>query len=180
MSISYSTPAIVLKRKNYREADRIVTLYTKDLGKITVLAKGVRKTSSRNKGGLEPGTKSQCQLIKGKTFLIVAQVKILHSFVKGKLSLPRLTQTFQLLEIIDNLTAEDEANPELYEILTESLCRLEENGLKRSEMIGYISKILFVLGFGPPDNLNESALKNYIEELANKNLKTKDFLTNIY
>ncbi|MFH1792345.1 MAG: DNA repair protein RecO, partial [Patescibacteria group bacterium] len=50
---NYSTEAIILATKDYSEADRILVVYTKDFGKLSLIAKGVRKTTSKKRGHLE-------------------------------------------------------------------------------------------------------------------------------
>ena len=53
MRRTYKTEGIILKRINFGEADRILTSYTKHFGKISLLAKGVRKITSRKGGNIE-------------------------------------------------------------------------------------------------------------------------------
>lgn len=177
MSKSFNSEGIVLKRINYSDADRIVTIYTKKFGKVVAMAKGVRKTSSRKKGGLEPGTLSLCHFVRGRGMLLVTQTSIINSFSNSQSNLTSITQTFQILEIIDALTAEEESNDIVYSTLLESLNIMETNGTKKDKILENIKIILNALGFGPPENFNELDIKHYIEDLADKKLKSKNFLT---
>jgi DNA repair protein RecO (recombination protein O) len=177
MSRTFSSEGIVLKRMNFSEADRIVTIYTEKFGKITAIAKGARKLSSRKKGGLEPGTISKCFFARGKGMPIITQAEIVDNFSNANDTLTKMTQAFQVLEIVDSLTPDEEANEEVYVLLIESLRLLGENGSKKKELLDNIRKILKELGFGPPKNMSESDLKLYIEDLANRSLKAKKFLT---
>ncbi|MCA9348456.1 DNA repair protein RecO, partial [Candidatus Saccharibacteria bacterium] len=61
-----TTRAIILRRINYGEADRILTMLTSDFGKIRLIAKGVRKQKSRMAGGLELFGVSEINFIKGR------------------------------------------------------------------------------------------------------------------
>ncbi|MFC1653821.1 DNA repair protein RecO [Patescibacteria group bacterium] len=177
MSRSFNSEGIVLKRINYGDADRIVTFYTKKFGKITAIAKGSRKLSSRKKGGMEPGTESKCLYIRSKGMPIVTQSQVLSSFSKAQEDLTSVTQVFQVLEIIDLLTVDEEPNINTYNLLKNSLNLMQHNGSKKEKLIENIKKILESLGFGPPENFNELDIKHYIEDLASKKLKTKKFLT---
>ena len=177
MSKSFNSEGIVLKRINYSDADRIVTIYTKKFGKVVAMAKGVRKTSSRKKGGLEPGTLSLCHFVRGRGMLLVTQTSIINSFSNSQSDLVSITQTFQILEIIDALTVEEEPNHVVYNTLLESLSIMESNGSKKTRLLENIKTILNALGFGPPENFNELDIKHYIEDLADKKLKSKNFLT---
>jgi DNA repair protein RecO (recombination protein O) len=177
MSQSFNSEGIVLKRINYSDADRIVTIYTKKFGKVVAMAKGIRKTSSRKKGGLEPGTLSLCHFVRGRGMLLVTQTSIINSFSNSQIDLVSITQTFQILEIIDILTAEEEPNEVVYQALLDSLSIMESNGSKKEKLIINIKIILEALGFGPPKNFNELDIKHYIEDLTDRKLKSKNFLT---
>lgn len=174
---TFTSEGIVLKRRNFSEADRLVTIFTKRYGKLTALAKGVRKLSSRKKGALEPATLSQCFFASGKSLPLITQTNIINNFSQARTNLTRLTQTFQILEIVDNLTAEGEEQEDVYQLIIDSLKLLEKNGTKKQALLSQIIKLVQVLGFGPPANFDESNLKNYIEELSNRRLKSKSFLT---
>lgn len=173
---SFSSDGVILKRLNYGEADRIVTIYTKDFGKITAMAKGVRKTVSRKKGGLEPGTISKCFFINGKGMPLITQASIITSHQKNQQNLVLVTQTLQMLEIVDALTIDDGENYRVYSLLTEALSNIA-NGISRQDLLASISDVVAALGFGPPASFTEYDLKEYIEDLTSKSLKTKLFLT---
>jgi DNA repair protein RecO (recombination protein O) len=76
----YKTEGIVLKSMEYEEADKIVTIFTKDYGKITAIGKGVRKTKSKFGSSLEILTHSVFLFYKGRNIDIVSQTEILESF----------------------------------------------------------------------------------------------------
>ena len=76
----YRTPAVILKRMDLGEADRIVTLYSRDVGKIRAVAKGVRRTTSRSAGHLEPFTLSDVMFAVGRELDVISQADTLESF----------------------------------------------------------------------------------------------------
>src|SRR5665811_728720 len=77
----YVTDAIVLSRFDFGEADRILTLLTPDLGKIKAIAKGIRRPTSRIGGALEPLAELRIQLAEGRTFDVVTQVTMQHTWL---------------------------------------------------------------------------------------------------
>ncbi len=77
----YVTDAIVLSRFDFGEADRILTLLTPELGKIKAIAKGIRRPTSRIGGALEPLAELRLQLAKGRTFDVVTQVTMQHTWL---------------------------------------------------------------------------------------------------
>ena len=80
MHHSFKTEGIILKRMNYGEADRILTIYTLHHGKIRAMAKGVRKLQSRKAGSLELFNHSVLFLIKGKNLDLVTEAQTIDLF----------------------------------------------------------------------------------------------------
>lgn len=99
------TLGIVLKRTNYGEADRIVTLLTKDFGKIQVMAKGVRRERSKLAGGIEPFSISEISIVKGRgdidTLTSARLQKHYGNIVK---SIEKLDLAFVCLKTINKIT----------------------------------------------------------------------------
>ncbi|MDE3089923.1 MAG: DNA repair protein RecO [Chloroflexota bacterium] len=102
----YRVEAIVLKRSDFGEADRLLTLYTPDLGKIRAIAKGARKPSSRKSGHVELFTHSALLLAKGRHLDIVTQADTLDAFVPLRENLERLGLAYYLAELVDRFVAE--------------------------------------------------------------------------
>jgi DNA repair protein RecO (recombination protein O) len=102
----YRVEAIVLKRSDYGEADRLLTLYTPDLGKIRAIAKGARKPSSRKSGHVELFTHSALLLAKGRNLDIVTQADTLDAFLPLREDLERLGFAYYLAELVDQFAEE--------------------------------------------------------------------------
>ena len=78
----YQVTGIVLSRFELGEADRVLTVLTPDLGKVRVIAKGVRRPTSRLGGTLEPFAELRLQLARGRTFDVVTQARVLHAWLQ--------------------------------------------------------------------------------------------------
>ena len=78
----YTTDAIVLSRFDLGEADRVLTLITPTAGKLKAIAKGVRRTTSRLGGSLEPFAELTVALARGRTFDVVTQVSVGHAWLR--------------------------------------------------------------------------------------------------
>lgn len=177
MKRQFSAEGIVLKRFNYGEADRIVTIFTREYGKITTLAKGVRKLQSKKKGSIEVGTNGIFYFTNTKHWPILTQASLINSHQQIRCSLVKTTQLFQLLEIIDRLTVEGQEYDEVYELLQETVNLLERDGYKKIILLEQFRLILKALGFTYDKQFNEQSLKAYIESLTEKKLRSKSFLT---
>ncbi len=137
---------IILKRRNLGEADRIITVFTRFLGKITILAKGVRRITSKRAGNVELLNRVSMYLHQAKSFLILTEAISIQTYQKIKEDLLLSTYAYHLIEIVDKMTAENQENRIIYENLVEVLKRLEQS--PRQILIrAFEVKILSNLGF---------------------------------
>lgn len=123
----YSTEAIVLRRTNFGEADRILTLFTPSYGKVRAIAKGVRRTTSRLSGHLEPFTRTQLLLATGRDLDIITQAE-------GRERLDHLrdhhwhaTGAWYVAELIDRFLEDADPHPRLYPLFTRTLRLLDDD-----------------------------------------------------
>lgn len=113
----YTTDAIVLSRFDLGEADRVLTLMTPDVGKIKAIAKGVRRTTSRLGGSLEPFAELRVALARGRTFDVVTQVSVTHAWLRLRDSLESAATAWYLAELADRSLEERHAAEPLYALL---------------------------------------------------------------
>ncbi|OQB06037.1 MAG: DNA repair protein RecO [bacterium ADurb.Bin212] len=117
------TRGVVIKRLNFNEADKILTIFTDNLGKIKAIAKGVRKIPSRMAGSLEPYNLIQLELHEGKSFYIVTGVELISSYnCNGMLS--GSTKAVYASEIIDKMFEDEEKNINAFELFVSALSQL--------------------------------------------------------
>ncbi len=176
MTKTYRVEGVVLKRTNYGEADRIITLFSKEEGKLILIAKGVRKSASKRAASIEMGTQIHALVIKGKGMDILSQTMIVNSFSTVKQDLIGCTQLYQLLEIIDVLTRENQELPEVYDLLLATLANLSTQTNHKHYLLQSFKTLTEILGFTPPESLSEIGLKSYIESIAERRLHSKEFL----
>jgi len=173
---TYQVEGIILKRSNLGEADLLVTLFSKETGKLTAIAKGARRITSSKASALEPATVGKYFFAVGKSLDILTQAQLLKSHQGAHRNLTRTTQTFQVLEIVDLLTAERQENSDVYLLLAGSLDLLESTGSHKDQLLNNLNRILQALGFADAVSLSESKLKAYIEDLSNQRLRSKNYL----
>ena len=121
----YRTRAVILKRREQGEADRVLTIFTPEYGKRAVIAKGVRKPTSRKAGHLEPFTHVSLMLARGKTWDVVTGAQTVTSFRKLREDLDLTAYAYYFCELLDAFVQEDDPHPELYELLLNAFRRLE-------------------------------------------------------
>lgn len=115
-----STPGIILKRRNYAESDRIITIFTLRLGKVVCRGRALRKPLSKLAGHLELFTESNLNLAEGKTWYTITEAVTVNSFPKLREDIHRVSQAHYIVELIDKLTHENEPVPKVYELLRQS------------------------------------------------------------
>jgi len=121
----YKTEAIVLRQRKLGEADRILTLFTPAYGKLDAKAKGVRKTTSRMAGHLQPLNRCMVQLARGHTMEVIAGCETLESFQPLRDDLDRLSRALYAAELADRFLPERVENLPTYRLLLDILHRLQ-------------------------------------------------------
>ncbi len=117
----YRVEAIVLKRSDAGEADRLLTLYTPDMGKLRAIAKGARKPSSRKSGHVELFMHAALLLARGRHLDIVTQADTLDAFMPLQKNLERLGYAYYLAELVDRFVEEGIENRPLFDLLLNAL-----------------------------------------------------------
>jgi DNA repair protein RecO (recombination protein O) len=131
---SYSTEAIVLKRTDLGEADRILTLFTPAKGKIHAVAKGTRRPISKLAGHLELLSHSQLQMALGRNLDIVTQAEGRENFLHLRTELWHMTCGFYLAELVDRFLEEHTQHIDIYNLLLETLRLLDAHAVKLQEL----------------------------------------------
>lgn len=122
----YRVEAIVLKRTDHGEADRLLTLLTPELGKLRAIAKGARKPSSRKSGHIELFTHTHLLLAKGKQLDVVTQADTLDAFLPLRENLERVGYAYYLAELVDKFSEEGAENRAVFDLLLRALSALSE------------------------------------------------------
>ncbi len=125
---SFSTEGIVLKRRDWGEADRIVTFFTKKRGKITAVAKGVRKVNSRRAPNIELLNHTNIFLHATRGLPILTEAAEIASFPSLKADLEKLSLTYLILELVDQFLEEGQENSEIFDLLTNTLTAIDQAG----------------------------------------------------
>ena len=123
----HQTPAIVLKRQDYRESSILATLFTRELGKIHGIAKGIRGPKSRFASRLEPFTENHVVVYeptRGGDLFMVAQCDLQEPFLRLREDLAKSAYATYLVELVDATQEPHDPQVAVYELLQEGLSRL--------------------------------------------------------
>lgn len=156
---SYRLEVIVLREYDWAEADRILTVFSREQGKLRLLAKGVRKIRSRKAGHLLPFTQSQLQVAAGREMPIITQAETIQAFASLREDLTLIGYASYIIELLDRFTYEEGEHLSLYRLLLNTLQRLTHPALDPHITLRYYEiRLLDAVGFRP--QLTECAACN--------------------
>lgn len=145
----YTVNAIVLRRINFGETDRIVTLYARERGKISGIAKGSRKPISRLSGPTEILTYGKYQLATGKQLDVVTQAEVKESFPRIHGDLSRIAHATYMDELADKLVEERAPNADIFDLLLSALYLMERPNDPQKVVHMFELQFMGLLGYEP-------------------------------
>lgn len=145
----YSSEGIVLARRSYGEADRILVVYSKAFGKISLMAKGVRYPKSRKRGAIEVFSYIKYAAARGKNLDLITEAEIIDSYNLIRKDLKRTSLAYFFMEAIGRTSHENEPNHEVFEMLLSYLNELKDGTQLKKLRLDFILKLLIIQGFWP-------------------------------
>lgn len=146
---SIRTEGVVLRRRDFGEKDRLLTLFTRKLGRVSAIAKGVRNPGSRKSGHLETFMRSNLLIAKGRNLHILTQAEVIEGYSRLRDDLQGIGLGSYLVELIDAFTYEEGSHVELYHLLVSSLERLNRGEPIPLVLRYYELRLLEQVGFRP-------------------------------
>ncbi|MFH1738377.1 MAG: DNA repair protein RecO [bacterium] len=148
----HHTEAISLRRWRTQEADALYLVFAEALGKVTVKARGVAKTTSRLAGVLQPYNRIHLVLYtkqEDQDVLTVTQASLVQHYPKIQNDLAKLSLTACAVELIDSCTGESESNSTLWSLLTKLLDFWDESDATQAQLAAFALRVLKATGFEP-------------------------------
>ncbi|MSU75560.1 MAG: DNA repair protein RecO [Candidatus Magasanikbacteria bacterium] len=146
--------AIILSRRDFREHDQVLSLYTKEKGKLEALARGVKKITSKNSGSLEPFSLVEIEIIPGKEIDHIGSVQIVELFKNIRGDLEKITAAQLAVALIDTLFTAAEPDSTSFNLIISWLQALDKTPSVNPIILdALVFKLLAQLGFAP--QLNE-------------------------
>lgn len=179
-SRAYRATAVILKRKNTGESDRILTVFSREHGKLRVIAKGVRKAASRRNAHLELFNEAVIMLHKGTSLDVVTQAEAMVTFTDKLVELWQVSAAYYVAELVDALVPDNAENAETYDLLSGVLKDIPATPRERLEerLVGFTRDALAASGFAHPamplTRLRE--IVPYAEGIIERRLKTPKML----
>jgi DNA repair protein RecO (recombination protein O) len=126
MFTHYRTQGFILKKNDRGESNQLLTIYTKDFGKLEILGRAIRKISSKLRSGAELFHLSEIEFIQGKTHKTLTDAILINNFKNLRKDLTRLTITYKISEVFDRLVSGQESDKKLWQLLNETFTKLND------------------------------------------------------
>ncbi len=143
------TEGVILRRKNFGETDRLLTIFTRKLGRVNAIAKAVRKPTSRKTGHVEPFMRSMLLIAKGKNLHILTQAETIDAYIPLRENLTGIGYGAYVVELLDAFTYEEGSNLTLYKLLISTLEHLSRGDAPEIVLRYYELRLLDIVGFRP-------------------------------
>jgi DNA repair protein RecO len=172
---------IILRKQNYKETDQIITIWTREYGKMRLLARGLRKSVSKLAGNLQDLHMVEVEYTGKWPTLISA--KVVDNFKGIRTNLAKFAPAYYACELLLKMTADEHPNTRAFDLLSDFLQELSRNQteVQAYTMIDiYALDLAQALGFGRPEEIRSHFdVRNFIESLIERNIKSEPFLISI-
>ncbi|OGE87980.1 MAG: DNA repair protein RecO [Candidatus Doudnabacteria bacterium RIFCSPLOWO2_02_FULL_49_13] len=170
---------IILKKQNYREADQILTLWTKQAGKVRALARGVRLLKSKLNFCLADLGICEIDLAGHHGLATLIGVKSIRQFGSLREDLKKAAVAFYAAELMLKMTADEHPNEQAFELLKNFLQELDKaEQIHGHDLIdNFALNLAQDLGFGSPKQAqSHSAVVDFVESILDRHLKSEEFM----
>jgi len=166
---SLKTEAIVLRKKNLLNKDVLVSLFTQDLGRLTVFAKGVRKITSRRSPHLQTGNLINVLISHKNDYYYLQESQLISGFSELKKDENKVEQLYLFLFVLDRLLPERQKETKIYNLTKNFLIDLTKLPKTKKNSVKYLTEMMRLMGYldkkvSPPE------LKLLIEEIINEKI----------
>ncbi len=135
MNERYKTKGIVIAKKDFREADQLFSVFSEDFGKIDILGRSIRKIKSKLRQGIDIFYFSQIEFVQGKVYKTLTDAAPIEKYKNIKKDLEKLKAGYLISEVADVLIGGQQKDDQIFELLKESLGRLNDDSLANKNYI---------------------------------------------
>lgn len=143
------TEAIILKTADLGETDRLLTIYSKEFGKIQVIARGTKKLESKLRYHLEPLSYSHLILVEGKNSRIVKNAILIDQFLSMRRDLERTKIVYKITSLVDELIVGEEEDEQVWELLLQTFQEISAGHMISNIAKDFQDSLLKLLGYDP-------------------------------
>ena len=167
MTRNLKTEAIVLKKKDLLNKDVLISLFTQDLGRLTIFAKGVKKITSRRSPHLQTGNLINILVSYKNDHYYLQETQMLSGFSELKKEEKKVKQLYAFLFVLERLLPEQQRETKVYNLSKNFLIDLSKSSKPSLITVKYLTDIMIHLGY-LDKKVSYPELKSLIEEIINE------------
>lgn len=145
----YKAEAIVIRTRKYGEADSLLTLYSRERGKIDAIAKGVRKLKSSKRGGVQLFTHGHFLLYEGRNLHTVTQCEAIDSFLALSTDLVKMTYATYISELVDGFAVAGEGSDIVFALILVTFNLLAAYDDPELVVRAFEIRLMDIMGYSP-------------------------------
>lgn len=178
---NFKTEGIVIRRRNFKDADRILTVLTAEHGKIAVRASGIRRIPSRRSAHVELLNHCVLTLYTGHAFPVLTEAQTIDSFAPIKEDLQKIGLAYHLCELVDGLCPENQENRQVFNLVKATLTQLSFEENASSIVENFQTELLALLGYWNKQEFlaKDIDMDHFVENILERKLKSKAIFTKL-
>ncbi len=145
----YNAPVIIIKSIDFSEADKLVTVFSEQYGKLRAIARGIKKPKSSLRSCVQPFCYSQLHFYRGRDLELITQGKLLDFFGNSREDLERTLYSTYLMEMLDKSLLDRMPVPGLFGLTLNTLQSINNHGLNPLFIRRFEFNLAVNLGYGP-------------------------------
>lgn len=147
----YRTKGIILRKQDRGEADQLLTVFSKDFGRVEVLARAVRKIKSKLRSGAQLFELSEIEFVQGKNHKTLTDALIIDKFKAIRQDLQKLKTAYKIAEVFDKMITGQEKDEKLWQLFEQVFSRLSRAGANDLPMLYkyFVWQFLTIQGYDP-------------------------------
>lgn len=147
MPRTFKTEAIVFKKNGLLNKDIIITFFSRELGKIRVLAKGIKKITSRRLPHTETGNLLKIVIYKKNERFFLQETQLLSAFSQIKNNQKKINFLYYFLFVLEKMLPENQKEEPIYILTKHYMIDLAKNNIEKDKITAYLNQLLFKLGY---------------------------------
>jgi len=166
---SLKTEAVVLRKKGLLNKDVLISLFTQDLGRLMIFAKGIKKITSRRSPHLQTGNLINILVSHKNDHYYLQESQLISGFSKLKKDENKVEQLYSFLFVLDRLLPEQQKETKIYNLTKNFLIDLSKSFESETIIIRYLTKAMKLMGY-LDKKVSSPELKSLIEEIINEKI----------
>lgn len=175
MTRSSKVRGYILKKKDLPYKDQVVTIYTKQFGKIVLIAKGIRTARSKRAGHIQTGSLIEFEFIEKSGLSLLTHTTLISGFTVIRDDYRKTRFLFCFLFVVDKLLPELQEDEEVFSLLHQYVLHLSLNSIPQVQWFNtYLNRLMQVLGYAST-NQNQDSI-SFIEQLIDEKIPIHDIM----